>query len=400
MLLYNSLTQKTEEFSPIDKNSVKMYVCGITPYDTTHLGHAFTYIHFDVLVRFLRYSGYKVTYTQNVTDIDDDLLQRAQETKKDWKELGDLWTNKFLKDLKTLNIAPPDIYVKATDSIPTMIIMISELIKKKYAYEANGNVYFDISKRKNYGSFSHFTPKQMLYFAKERGGTIDDKHKKNPLDFVLWQSAKNKITTNDPFWKSPWGNGRPGWHIECSAMIFANLGEQIDIHGGGRDLVFPHHENEIAQSESFTNKVPFVRQWMHTSMLMKDGEKMAKSLGNLVMVSDLVQKYSPNAIRWVLLSHHYRSPWEYNVEEFQHAEECLLFIDDALRKKYNRSNGTKKTRLITNFEDTLSDDLDTPQALEYVLHIARKIHRSPYTINLHNYQHALHTSLSILGFSI
>ena len=349
MKLYNSLSQKKEEFVPRKKNHVSIYVCGITPYDVTHLGHAFTYIWFDVLIRYLTFKGYKVTYTQNVTNIDDDILKRAKEENRDWKELGDFWTRRFLLDMSALNVLPPTFFVKATESIALMIGIIEVLLKKGYAYERNGSVYYDITKFKSYGKLSRFNEKQMLILSKERGGNPEDPLKKNPLDFVLWQKSK----PNEPYWESPWarppatlpnqldtkqgdvagevgrGFGRPGWHIECSALIHKYLGPQIDIHGGGLDLIFPHHESEIAQSEIYTGKKPFVSLWMHTEMVSYLGEKMAKSLGNLVMISDLHRKFSVDAIRFVLLSHHYRESWEFKEKEMYEAETSIARLKNA-----------------------------------------------------------------------
>lgn len=325
MKLYNSLSRKIESFKPLESNKVRMYVCGITPYDTTHLGHAFTYVWFDVLVRYLTFKGYKVTYVQNVTDIDDDILRKAKEENRNWKELGDFWTEQFLIDMKTLNVSPPTYYVKATDAIDLMIQIIEVLIKKGFAYEKDGNVYFENRKFKKYGELSKFNYKQMVLISKERGGNPDDPLKKHPLDFVLWQKSKS----GEPSWHSSWDFGRPGWHIECSALIHKYLGPQIDIHGGGHDLIFPHHESEIAQSEIYTGKKPFVGLWMHTAMVLYKGEKMAKSLGNLVMISDLRRKFSANAIRFVLLSHHYREPWEFEEKELYEAEASLASLKNA-----------------------------------------------------------------------
>ncbi len=357
--LYNSLSRKKEIFVPLKGKEVTMYVCGITPYDTTHLGHAFTYVWFDVLVRYLTFKGYRVKYLQNVTDIDDDILKRAREEKRDWKELGDYWTNRFLQDMKSLNVLPSTFYVKATDSIGKIVEIVKLLIERKYAYEKDGNVYFDVTKFKSYGELSGFNEKQMLILFKERGGNPGDSLKKNPLDFVLWQRSK----VNEPFWSSPWGRGephfakasrgKPGWHIECSALIHKYLGEQIDIHGGGRDLIFPHHESEVAQSEPYTNKKPFVNFWMHTGMVQYLGEKMAKTLGNMVMIDGLLQKYSANAIRFTLLSHHYRSPWEFFESEVKEAEEKL--------SKITKKNDKKAYDM---FISQMDDDLNVPKILD------------------------------------
>jgi L-cysteine:1D-myo-inositol 2-amino-2-deoxy-alpha-D-glucopyranoside ligase len=360
MQLFNSLTGKIEKFKLFKKNVATIYVCGITPYDTTHLGHAFVYTSFDVLIRYLQYKGFKINYTQNVTDIDDDVLKKATEQKRDWQELGKFWTDKFLNDLKFLNILMPTHYVKATDSIKKIIEIVSDLSKGGFAYEKQGNVYFEVNKFKDYGQLSKYTKRQMLLISKERGSDPSDPNKRDPLDFILWQKAK----TGEPFWESPWGKGRPGWHIECSAMINTYLGDQIDIHGGGRDLIYPHHESEIAQSESFTGKKPFVGNWMHIGMVLYEGEKMAKSLGNLVMVSDLSKKYSPNIIRWLLLSHYYRKPWEFDYAEIEEVREKVMLIEKFLEK----SNDSKVNKqYLEAFEEMMDDDLNTPKALDFVL---------------------------------
>ena len=290
MKLYNTLSEKIEVFKPLEKDKVKLYVCGITPYDTTHLGHAFTYTIFDVLYRFLEFQGYKVNYTQNVTDIDDDILKKAKEVGEDWKKLGTFWTEKFLKDMKSLNTIPPTHYVKATETIPTIIEIIEKLENDGFAYEKNGNVYFDVKKDKEYGKLSKYSCEQMITLSKERGANPNDPNKHDPLDFILWQKSKN----DEPFWDSKWGKGRPGWHIECSAMVYKYLDKKIDIHGGGSDLRYPHHESEVAQSEQFTGVKPFSQVWMHIGMVEYKGEKISKSLGNLVMVSDLLKNCTPN----------------------------------------------------------------------------------------------------------
>ncbi len=384
LYLYNSLTRRKEKFAPLNDKKVKIYVCGITPYDTTHLGHAFTYVFFDVLVRYLRFKGYDVTYTQNVTDIDDDILKRAKEENRDWKELGDFWTDKFLSDMKALNVLPPTHFVKATGSISLMVQIIELLIKKGFAYQRNGNVYFEIKKFKDYGKLSRFSARQMVLLSKERGGNPDDPLKKNPLDFLLWQRSK----TDEPSWEAPFGKGRPGWHIECSAMIKKYLEDQIDLHGGGRDLIFPHHESEIAQSESYTNSKPFVKYWIHTAMLLHLGEKMAKSLGNLVMVSDLLKNNTANEIRWLLLSHHYRKPWEFDENELLESKNAVALINKVL------SNKSKKNKSKDNFLEfigLMDDDINTPEALKYLISLAKQEKTDSETLS---------KSLLTLGFSL
>lgn len=390
MLLYNTYSQKKEVFTPITPGNVRIYVCGITPYDTTHLGHAFTYTSYDALIRYLRYKGYKVNYVQNVTDIDDDILKRAKETHRNWQDLGEFWTNKFLSDLKTLNIQMPSHYVKATDAIETIVAMTKRLILKGYAYEREGNVYFSVKSSKDYGKLSKFTRKQMLLISQERGGDTKDTRKKDPLDFLLWQ----KSAQDEPRWESPWGKGRPGWHIECSAMIRENLGDQIDIHGGGKDLIYPHHESEIAQSESYTGKKPFVRYWLHVGMLMYQGEKMSKSLGNLVMADDLAEKYSPRAVRWILLSHHYRLPWEYFVDDMKEAQKIIQKINKATSLRLN-GKGTVDRNVMQEVEGYMDDDLNTPRVLALAQSLAEKILKEKDVSS----QVTLKQLLLILGFS-
>ena len=359
LVLYNSISKKKEAFVPLRSGYVSLYVCGVTPYDTTHLGHAFTYVAFDVLIRYLKSTGLKVDYVQNVTDIDDDILRKAKEQNMGWKELGEFWTKRYLNDMKSINALPPTHYVKATDSIPRIIKIVSKLEKESFAYKSGSNVYFNTKKFPGYGDLSHFNEAQMLMLLSERGGNINDPKKKNKLDFIVWQGWKE----GEPYWDSPWGKGRPGWHIECSAMINEFLGDQIDLHGGGRDLIFPHHESEIAQSESFTGKHPFSRFFLHTAMVMYMGEKMSKSLGNLVLVSQLIKSNSPNAIRWMLLSNHYRKVWEYEPSDIEKAEEAITSINSYLAK-----SGAKSLNKVAlkNFAAAMEDDLDTPEALEII----------------------------------
>lgn len=358
-----------------------MYVCGITPYDTTHLGHAFTYIHFDVLNRYLAFLGYKVNYVQNVTDIDDDLLRKAKESKKDWKKFGDFWTKQFLKDMKNLNVVFPTHYVKATNSIPTMMRITAVLLSKGYAYNSEGNVYFRAKKFKDYGKLSKYNQDEMEKLLAERGGDPSDPKKENPLDFILWQGKKD----NEPFWKSPFGDGRPGWHIECSAMIKEFLGDQIDIHGGGADLIFPHHESEIAQSESFTGKRPFAKYFLHTAMVRYQKEKMSKSLGNLILVKNLLKKYSGNEIRWAILSHNYRSAWRFNVNDLDKASRALTAISSL------PYSGVKPDmKKLSNFFEYLNNDLDTKATLSEITRLAENKENAS----------SVRAALYILGFDL
>lgn len=357
--LYNSLTRQKERFQAITPQKVTLYVCGITPYDTTHLGHAFTYLSFDVLVRLLTYQGYKVTYTQNVTDMNDrdnDLLQRAKDLDIPWQELADYWTKKFLVDMKSLHWIMPTHYIKASENIEAMIQLIQQLVDRGLAYMVEGNVYLDSTLDPNFGKLSGLTKEQMLPIAREFEEDTENPHKKHPLDITLWKATtKSETKAHIPSFPSPFSNGRPGWHIECSAMAIKTLGEAIDIHGGGIDLIYPHHESEIAQSEGAIQKKPFAKYWMHTGIVSYNGEKMSKSLGNLVLVSDLLQKYSSNALRFLLLSHQYREPWEFKEEDLVVAQEQITAIEQRVN---DQKKGIPKP-----FLDALADDLNTPQAL-------------------------------------
>jgi L-cysteine:1D-myo-inositol 2-amino-2-deoxy-alpha-D-glucopyranoside ligase len=371
--LYNSLSRKVELFEPLKKNEVLMYVCGITPDAPAHLGHAFTYITFDVLVRYLRFLGNYVRYVQNVTDIDDDILLRSKAEGEDWRKFGNHWTKVFLENMDDLGWTKPDRYVRATDSIPTIIKITSSLIDKGFAYEVGGTVYFEVKKFPKYGKLSRFGDEKMIRVSAERGANPEDANKKYPLDFVLWQKSKKE----EPFWDSPWGRGRPGWHIECSSMIYDHLAERIDIHGGGEDLIFPHHESEVAQSESFTGKSPFAGFFLHTAYVRYKGEKMSKSLGNLIMVSDLLKKCSPNAIRWEILSHHYRTAWEFKDSDIDSCSESL--------KKLKNIDGSDSLEIDPDFLGALNDDLNTPLALEILVKKKPKSTRN---------------CLSLLGFKV
>jgi cysteinyl-tRNA synthetase len=360
--LFNTVTQSLEEFEPQDKNRVRIYVCGVTPYDTTHLGHAFTYVSFDNLIRYLEFLGDTVFYVQNVTNIDDDILRKARELHMAWDELGNRETERFLNDMAALNVRCPDIYARATDEIPYMIEITQNLLERGYAYENGGNVYFSVKKDPGFdvmpNALGLHTYEAMLEVANERGNNPDDPHKQDPLDFVLWQAQ----APGEPAWDSPWGPGRPGWHIECSAMALHYLGPELDIHGGGADLAFPHHTCEIAQSVNYTDHAPFSRFWLHTGMVHQNGEKMSKSLGNLTLVSDLLKQYSANSIRIALASHHYRQPWELTEDDLKQAQET-----EALFKQVSDIVGEQregKDRALRNhFIKVMDDDLNTPDAL-------------------------------------
>jgi L-cysteine:1D-myo-inositol 2-amino-2-deoxy-alpha-D-glucopyranoside ligase len=360
--LFNTITQTIEEFVPQDKNRVRIYVCGVTPYDTTHLGHAFTYISFDNLIRYLEFLGDTVFYVQNVTNIDDDILRKARELHMAWDELGNRETQHFLNDMDALNWRRPDVYARATDEIPYMLEIIQNLLERGYAYESGGNVYFSVKKAPGFdvmpNAIGLHSYEAMLEVANERGNFPDDPHKQDPLDFVLWQAQ----APGEPAWESPWGPGRPGWHIECSAMSMHYLGPELDIHGGGADLAFPHHTCEIAQSVNYTDHAPFSRIWMHTGMVHQDGEKMSKSLGNLTLVSDLLKQYSANTIRIVLASKHYRQSWELTREDLKNAQETEALFQQV-RALTGGQNEGENLALRTQFIEIMDSDLNTPNVL-------------------------------------
>jgi L-cysteine:1D-myo-inositol 2-amino-2-deoxy-alpha-D-glucopyranoside ligase len=318
---------------------VTLYVCGITPYDAAHIGHAFTYVAFDTLVRFLRHRGHEVVYCQNVTDVDDDVLRRAAETGEDYLALGRRETTAYLDDMDALNIARPDFFPKATEEIPAMVELAGQLVDGGNAYVVGGTVFFDVTSYPGFGELSGLGPGEQRDLLAERGGDPDDPRKRHPLDFIVWQEH----APGEPWWDSPWGRGRPGWHLECSAMSRRYLGVTIDLHGGGADLLYPHHESERAQSES-ANGVPFARRWLHTGMVRYQGEKMSKSLGNLIFP------------RLALLAHHWRSEWEWDPAELKEPAERL----SAWRQAVGRLAGG---RLPEGVEAALANDLDTPAAL-------------------------------------
>lgn len=358
MKLYSGLTQTIQTLKP-KGDSIKIYVCGITPYDTTHLGHAFTYTVNDILIRYLELRGYQVRYAQNVTDIDDDILRKAKEVGENWISLGNYWTNHFIDDMISVNVRPPDFYPRATEFIPEIISINEQLVEKKLAYVSEGNVYFNIDAWPEFGKLSRLPRVEMLPIANERGNKPEDPLKRNPLDFVLWQA---KIG-NEPAWNSPWGLGRPGWHIECSAMSSQLLGETIDIHSGGADLLFPHHECEIAQLEPVTGKQPFVRFWLHAAMVYHQGEKMSKSLGNLIMCRNILRDWSPDALRYYLASKHYRKSWSYDLQDLKRADNQAELLRQAVSTTGGTQSEFKGTDFLNKFHTAMEDDLNTPTAL-------------------------------------
>jgi cysteinyl-tRNA synthetase len=372
MRIYNTLSGKKEEFVHRG-DEVKMYVCGVTPYDDSHIGHAMSYVIFDVIRRYLRYKKYKVKYVQNITDIDDKIIDRANQRGIPAAELAKKYTDSFEADMQALNIikAETDVYPKATGEITKIIEVIGGLIDKGFAYPAGGSVYFRVRKDPDYGQLSHRSLDDMM--SAECG--LGAGEKEDPMDFALWKASK----PGEPFWESPWGEGRPGWHIECSAMSLKYLGEQLDIHGGGQDLIFPHHENEIAQSESFTGKKPFVKYWLHNGLVQLGEEKMSKSLGNLVTIKQALANYSSDAIRIFILSSHYRSPLTYSEEGLEAAEKgakrltWTAFRDDPTGGKGEAFNAEPYRK---QFIEAMDDDFNTAQALGILFNLASTINQA------------------------
>ncbi|ADJ26987.1 cysteinyl-tRNA synthetase [Dehalogenimonas lykanthroporepellens BL-DC-9] len=370
MKISNTLTGTREVFKPA-ADPVSMYVCGITPQSSAHIGHAMSYINFDVIRRYLLYRGYRVKYVQNFTDVDDKIIAKAAPAGLTPLELADRNIADFQADMSALNILPADAYPRVTEEIPAIIELVEGLVARGFAYEVRGSVYFRVRRLADYGKLSHRTLEQM-----QAGARIEvDETKEDPMDFVLWKATK----PGEPAWASPWGQGRPGWHIECSAMSHKYLGETIDIHGGGADLIFPHHENEIAQSESFTGQKPFVRYWLHNGLLQLGGEKMSKSLGNLITIKEALQKYSADALRVFVLSSHYRSPLTYSDEIVEAAEKGARRLTQAAGDKTVTSEADDplfdREVCRSRFVEAMDDDFNTPRALAALFDLARDINR-------------------------
>ena len=370
MKIFNSLSGKKEEFVPIG-DEVKMYVCGINPYDDAHIGHALSYIFFDVVRRYLEYRGYKVKHVQNITDIEDNIIAHANERGITVQELTQKYVERFDEDMAALNVQPAHIYPRAMSEIDKMLEIVQGLVDKGFAYAVGGNVYFRVRNMPDYGKLSHRTLDSMMAGARIETG----EEKEHPMDFILWKEAK----PGEPSWDSPWGKGRPGWHIECSAMSIKYLGEQIDIHGGGQDVVFPHHENEIAQSESFTGKKPFVKYWMHNGLLQMADEKMSRSLGNLITIRRALEICSSDAIHIFVLGSYYRSPLAFSEASLEAAERGAERLRQAVRdeKKPEKSSGSIDAEAYRKkFIEAMDDDFNTAQAIALLFDLARDINRA------------------------
>lgn len=368
--VYNTLHGRKEEFVPIRENKVNMYVCGPTVYDTSHIGHARSVVVFDTIFRWLMKLGYDVTYVRNFTDVDDKIIKKSNETGEDCSAITEKYIDEFHNEMDVLNVLRPTVAPKATAHIDHIIRFIQMLIDKNKAYHVEGgNVYFSIDSFDAYGKLSGRNPEDMRAGARI---AVDEK-KKNPLDFTLWKPARPA----EPFWESPWGNGRPGWHIECSAMSYAYLGEGFDIHGGGKDLIFPHHENEIAQSEAVFNK-QFVKYWIHNGFVDINNEKMSKSLGNFTMIKKVLEKYSPEVIRMFLLSNHYRSPIDYSEDSMREVSLGLDRIYAFLERLENavvKRKASDSGELWDQFSAAMNDDFNTARALAAVFEAVKKGNR-------------------------
>ncbi|HTK16891.1 MAG TPA: cysteine--tRNA ligase [Acidimicrobiia bacterium] len=362
MRLYDTARREVVPFEP--PPMVRMYVCGITPYDSTHLGHAATYITYDLLIRRLEELGHEVRMVRNITDVDDSILPKARELGIPYLELAAAEIERFQGDIAALELRPAVAEPRATDALPQIIELVGQLLDSGHAYLSGGYVYFDVSTFPDFGKLSHYPEDRMIKLARARGGNPDDPHRRAPLDFVLWQPS----LADEPAWRAPFGIGRPGWHIECSAMALHEHGSTLDLHGGGTDLIFPHHECEIAQSESITGE-PLARHWLHSAMVSYEGEKMSKSLGNLVFVSDLLKIADPRAIRLALMRHHYRSGFEWYDTDLDEAVALL----HRLLAAAERPDGPDPAPFAQRVRDAIDDDLDAPRALEALDDLASAI---------------------------
>jgi cysteinyl-tRNA synthetase len=366
--IYNTLTNQKDTFVPIEQGKVRMYVCGMTVYDYCHLGHARVMVVFDVVVRHLRSLGYDVTYVRNITDIDDKIIQRANENGEDFHALTERFISIMNEDADALGIARPDLEPKASESMDEILAMISALVDRGHAYQGeNGDVYYDVRRFENYGRLSGKNLEDL-----HSGARVEvDESKHDPLDFVLWKRAK----PDEPSWDSPWGAGRPGWHIECSAMSTRHLGAHFDIHGGGMDLKFPHHENEIAQSEAATCE-PFVNYWMHNGFVRVDDEKMSKSLGNFFTVREILKRYRAEEVRYFIIASHYRSPLNYSQENLENSKAALTRLYTALRGITPATAGAECESFSTAFRQAMDDDFNTPEAVAVLFDLTRELNRS------------------------
>ncbi len=375
--VYNTLTRQKEDFETIMPGVVSMYVCGPTVYDNAHVGHAMSSLVFDIIRRYLEYRGYQVKHVMNYTDVDDKIIQRAMYEEIEASELAERYIQQYGRHLKDLNILPATVYPRVSTEMKNILRVVEGLIEKGYAYPMDGDVYFRVQKDDDYGKLSRRKLEDM-----DSGARIDvDSRKESPMDFAVWKAAK----PGEPSWESPWGPGRPGWHIECSVMSIEHLGEQIDIHGGGNDLVFPHHENEIAQAESYTGK-QFARYWMHNGMMQLSGEKMSKSLGNLVTIESFLAKHEADVLRMMVLNSSYRSPLTFSNEVIEQATKALERLRNGLRPAFPEAAGASAgikqilaeqvAATSKGFQEAMDDDINTAGAIGYLFELVRVINQS------------------------
>jgi len=371
MKLYNTLTRKTEEFVPVKEGKVGIYMCGMTVQDRPHLGHIRSFLVGDVLRRYLEYKGFKVNYVQNFTDIDDKIIAKMHSEGIDWRDIGWMYTEEYLNAAEKLNIKKADHFPRATQFIQEIIELIEQLIEKGYAYVTpSQNVYFEVAKFKDYGKLSG----KKLEDLKEGARVEPDPEKKNPFDFAVWKAHKE----GEPYWYSPWGKGRPGWHIECSAMSTHFLGQPFDIHMGGQDLIFPHHEDEIAQAEAARGKT-FVNYWVHIGFMQIRGEKMSKSTGLFFAIQDILQEYDPNTVRLFILQKHYRTPMDYSEEFLKNTEEAWKKLSKVMETSQNSQEITLNSQLIAEFEKLMDEDLNTPAAIGRIFSYIKEHPEDPHT---------------------
>jgi len=391
---YNTLTQKKEVFKPLKNKKINLFVCGPTVYDFSHLGHARTYVSFDMIVNYLKYQGYKVFYLQNITDVDDKIIKRAKERGKNWDEISRFFEKEYYKDIKKLKINSVTKYARATSHVKEIQSQVKRLLEKGYAYQIDDGIYYDIKKFKDYGKLS----KRTITQAEDSTSRIDESvQKRNKGDFCLWKYIKSlsslkarsmrkgthkyKLIDNEPAWSSTFGWGRPGWHIEDTAITEKYFGPQYDIHGGARDLIFPHHEAEISQMEAISGKAPLVRYWLHTGFLTIEGQKMSKSLGNFITIQDFLKKYSPEVLRFIVFSSHYRSPLDFSEKIAKEAKVNLKKLEEFLKnlKEKSKSSKSQNGKLIKGFKDKfwkiLEDDFNTPKAKALIFDFLTKINK-------------------------
>lgn len=398
MKFYNTMTRTEEEFFPKKRKMVRMYVCGVTPYDYCHVGHGRSYLVYDVLYRFLVSEGFSVLWVQNFTDIDDKIINRAKELNISPKELADRFISEYFTDMDRFGISRAFLYPRVTEHIEEIVEFISKIIEKGYAYESGGDVYFSVRSYPAYGKLSKRSLEEMI-----AGARVDPSEKKrDPMDFALWKSSK----PGEPYWDSPWGKGRPGWHIECSVMSLLYLGEEIDIHGGGADLIFPHHENESAQAEVVVGNNRFVRFWIHNGLANLKSEKMSKSTGNFIVLREVLDSYRPEALRLYLLGTHYRSPLDFDPKALEDAQRAYARIEDTLKLLSHIPDPPTPVyeQAFLDFRDALSDDLNTPRAIGTLFSYIREnrplLDKGSWDPNLPIFKFNLIKMCEILGFKV